>query len=226
MPYTKQTWVDNNLSYPVSAARMGAIENGIEAAAIVADIGHRSLTTTQRDALGAVTTGTMIYNSTTAQIEAYLAGAWVKIPTADDEAYAYIYHNTAVTFAANTNTRIPWSSITNNKNVTLSSGSIVFAKTGVYEVNMGMRLGVGTDVWTGMNFWNTNTSSIMAYGYGVGQVGTNDPAGVSWQMLVNVTSTSHLHDIRIYRAGSTLLTSVPDGNAGWTYTTTVKRLSS
>ena len=77
MPYSKQTWVDNNLSYPVSAARMGAIENGIEAAAIVADIGHRSLTTTQRNALGVVTTGTMIYNSTTQKIETYFAGAWV-----------------------------------------------------------------------------------------------------------------------------------------------------
>jgi hypothetical protein len=160
------------------------------------------------------------------EMQMYNGASWVKVPTADDEAYAYIYHNTAVTFAANTNTRIPWSSITNNKNVTLSSGSIVFGKTGVYEINMGMRLGVGTDVWTGINFWNTNTSSIMAYGYGIGQVGSNDPAGVSWQMLVNVTSTSHLHDIRIYRAGSTLATSVPDGNAGWTYTTTVKRLSS
>jgi hypothetical protein len=37
MAYTKQTWVDNNLTYPVSAARMGVIEDGIEATAIVAD---------------------------------------------------------------------------------------------------------------------------------------------------------------------------------------------
>lgn len=32
MPYTKQTWADLNPAYPVSAARMGVIENGVFAA--------------------------------------------------------------------------------------------------------------------------------------------------------------------------------------------------
>jgi hypothetical protein len=80
MAYTKQTWVDNNLSYPVSAARMTAIENGIEAAANVADQGHRILTTAQRDALGTVTTGTIIYNSTTSRFEFYNGSAWDQRP--------------------------------------------------------------------------------------------------------------------------------------------------
>src|SRR3954447_5068244 len=37
MAYTKQTWADSDPSKPVSAARMGHVEDGIEATAIVAD---------------------------------------------------------------------------------------------------------------------------------------------------------------------------------------------
>jgi hypothetical protein len=37
MAYSKQTWQDENPAYPVSADRMAHIENGIEAAANVAD---------------------------------------------------------------------------------------------------------------------------------------------------------------------------------------------
>lgn len=76
MAYTKQTWVDNNLSYPVSASRMNYIETGIEAAAQTADRGHLILTTAQRDALGVVTVGTTIYNSSNSRIEMYVGGTW------------------------------------------------------------------------------------------------------------------------------------------------------
>lgn len=81
MAYTAQTWVDGNATYPLSAARMTNIENGVVAAAAVADAGHRILTTAQRDALGAVTVGTMIYNSTLGRIQVYFNGAWVDTDT-------------------------------------------------------------------------------------------------------------------------------------------------
>jgi hypothetical protein len=77
MAYTPQTWVDNNASYPLSAARMNTMESGIAAAASVADQGHMILTTAQRDALGAVTAGTTIYNSTLTRVQTYYDGAWV-----------------------------------------------------------------------------------------------------------------------------------------------------
>lgn len=37
MPYSPQTWIDGNASYPVSAARMGVIETGISTATTTAD---------------------------------------------------------------------------------------------------------------------------------------------------------------------------------------------
>jgi hypothetical protein len=79
MPYTPQTWVDNNASYPLSAARMNTIESGISTAASVADQGHRILTTVQRDALTGVTAGTMIYNTTAQQMQIYIGTGWIPI---------------------------------------------------------------------------------------------------------------------------------------------------
>lgn len=77
MPYSPQTWIDGNSSYPLSAARMGVIETGVQTAATIADQGHRILTTTQKTALGAVTTGTMVYDSTLNQLQVYDGSAWV-----------------------------------------------------------------------------------------------------------------------------------------------------
>jgi hypothetical protein len=79
MAYTPQTWVDNNASYPLSAARMNTMESGISNAASVADQGHRILTTAQRDALTGVTAGTMIYNTTAQQMQIYIGTGWVPI---------------------------------------------------------------------------------------------------------------------------------------------------
>lgn len=77
MAYNKQTWVDKNSSYPVSAARMGVIEQGIFNAAQVADQGHQIITTAQKTALGTVTTGTQVYDSTLGQHQTYNGTAWV-----------------------------------------------------------------------------------------------------------------------------------------------------
>jgi hypothetical protein len=71
MAYTKQTWVDNNLSYPVSAARMGAIEDGIEAAANVADNFRISAT-----APASPTVGQTWYDSTTGTLREWNGSAW------------------------------------------------------------------------------------------------------------------------------------------------------
>ena len=80
MPYTPQTWSDNNASYPLSAARMGVIETGVQTATQFGEQGHRILTTGQRDALTGVATGTMIYNSTSSQLQFWNGAAWSAVP--------------------------------------------------------------------------------------------------------------------------------------------------
>lgn len=79
MPYSPQTWIDNNASYPLSAARMTNIETGVQSAASVADQGHRILTTVQKTALGTVTTGTQVYDSTLGQQQVYNGTTWVPV---------------------------------------------------------------------------------------------------------------------------------------------------
>ena len=226
MPYTPQTWVDNNGTYPLSAARMGVIETGIQTATQFGEQGHRILTTGQRDALTGVATGTMIYNSTTAQIQAYLGGFWVKIPTANDEAYGQYVYDGAGLVANTGHTKIPFSAVLFSKNLTLSSGSMIFPLTGVYEFAVGHRFGTGADTWTGINLFNATTSTMLAKGYGTGQVGGTDPGPVSYQFLAEITSTTQSHDIRIYRSGGALTIADPDDSAGYQVTCTVKRLSS
>jgi hypothetical protein len=76
MPYAAQTWVDGNVSYPLSAARMGVIESGLVAAAAAADQGHRVMTTATRDGLSGVVTGTMIYNTTLSVLQVWNGAAW------------------------------------------------------------------------------------------------------------------------------------------------------
>lgn len=177
-----------------------------------------------RTSMTGMSAGQQFFETDTNTLYIYNGTAWIKIPSADDEAYAYLYHNSVVAFPSG-NTKIPWSVITNNKNISLSTGSITFAKTGIYEFNLGFRLGTGSDVWTGVNLISNATGSIVAYGYGIGQVGGNDPGGASWQFLANITSALS-YDVRVWRGPSTMTNSVPDANAGWAYTLSISRLSS
>lgn len=63
-PSTGDIWVDSSSYAP-----------GVEAQDIAA--GHRILTTAQRDALGSVTTGTTIFNSTEKRVEVYTGTTWL-----------------------------------------------------------------------------------------------------------------------------------------------------
>jgi hypothetical protein len=184
--------------------------------------GHITCTSGTRPA--SPVAGQMIYETDTGYLYLYTNGAWQKISTADDQAHAYAYYNSGVTFAANANTKIPFDTFLNNKNVTLSSGSFVFARTGIYEVTLGMRLGTGGDIWTGVNLYNASTATVLARSYGTGNV-VNDPGPVSWQFLVNITSTTNLHDIRVYRAGGTLATVSTDASAGYVYTCSFNKIT-
>jgi len=75
MAYSPQTWSDGNASYPVSAARMANIENGLQAAALVADQGVQLLTTTAKNALSP-STGWMVYDTTLSVFQFWNGSAW------------------------------------------------------------------------------------------------------------------------------------------------------
>ena len=179
-----------------------------------------------RTAMSGMSAGMQFFETDTNTLYLYNGGVWVKIPTADDEAYGqYLYDGAGFTAAVG-NTKIPFSNLLFSKNLTQSSGSMIFARPGVYEFSVGHRFGSGGDVWTGVNLFNASTSTVLARAYGTGQIGGADPGPVSYQFLGQITSTTQSHDIRIYRSSSALTLLDPDDNAGHQITCTVKRLSS
>jgi microcystin-dependent protein len=186
--------------------------------------GHIICSSLSRPAFPA--TGTMIYDTDIERLLLYSGISWVIIPTANDEAYGQYLYDGAGLVAATGNTKVPFSNLLFSKNLTLSSGSMIFAKPGIYEFSVGHRFGTGADTWTGVNLFNATTSTVLAKAYGTGQVGGADPGPVSYQFLGQITSTTQSHDIRIYRDSGSLTLLDPVDNAGYQITCTVKRLSS
>lgn len=134
MAYTKQTWVDGNSAYPVSAARMGVLEQGVFDAAATADQGHRVLTTAQKTALGTVTTGTMVYDSTLNQLQVYNGTKWVASSTTNVPPSCQVIRTTDLT-GYTTYAGITWSSSAWDTDGMWTSGAnITINTTGLYTV--------------------------------------------------------------------------------------------
>lgn len=128
-------------------------------------------------------------------------------------AYAQINKISAVSFGSG-HQNIGWDEILNNKNITLSGNQIYFQYAGIYHITLGMRIGnTASDSWTGINVYNVTTNSIVAKSYGTGNV-TNDPGPFNFSLLVNITNTNAPYQLRLYRAGGSLIQSTPDTEAG------------
>ena len=160
MPYTPQTWVDNNASYPLSAARMNTIETGIQSSASVADQGHRILTTVQRDALTGVTAGTMIYNSTAQQMQIYIGTGWVPIGA------PLVFTNEAARDAAITSPSEGMVAYLTAPTVPAATGLTTVLPTGVKTIYNGAQwvcvteVGTASDSGTNSSAFNTSYANL------------------------------------------------------------------
>jgi hypothetical protein len=138
-------------------------------------------------------------------------------------AYAQINKIAGVTFGSG-HQNIAWDEIVNNKNITLSSNQISFAYTGIYNLNVGMRIGsTSSDVWTGVNVYHPETDTIIARSYGTGNV-VNDPGPFHFSLLVNITQANSPYQIRLYRAGGTMVQATPDVQAGRAIVATIYKI--
>lgn len=108
---------------------------------------------------------------------------------------------------------ITWDQVLKTKLFTATQGSsaIQFQKAGLYEISVGWRFGVGSDVWTGIGL--VEGSTYRGLGYGTGQI-ANDPGPCMMAMFCTIPSTSLNSDMRIqfYRSGSTMGIAQPGGN--------------
>jgi hypothetical protein len=138
-------------------------------------------------------------------------------------AYAQINKIAAQTFGSG-HQNILWDEIVNNKNITLSGNQITFAFTGVYSVTLGMRIGnTADDVWTGINIFHPSTNTIIARSYGTGNI-NGDPGPYHFSLLVNITQANSPYQLRLYRAGGTLVQATPDVQAGRAIVSTIFKI--
>jgi hypothetical protein len=98
------------------------------------------------------------------------------------------------------------------KNISLSSGSLSFAQTGDYSITVGFRYGGGNDVWNGVRLFNG--TSAVGTSWGSGQVGSNDPAGATFNMIARISNAAITYDLQAYRDSGSWSPATPNTNAG------------
>jgi hypothetical protein len=98
-----------------------------------------------------------------------------------------------------------------SKNISLSSGSLLFNQTGFYNVNVGFRYGTSSDSWNGIRLFGNSTT--VGTSFGTGNV-TNDPGPVTFNLIARITNSAVAYDVQAYRAGGTWGPATPDVNAG------------
>lgn len=193
-----------------------------------ADVGfHGGVgTAAERTAWDSPEAGAQFFETDTNTLYIYNGSSWIKIPSADDEAYGQYIYDGAGSYFTSGYFKISFNGLLNSKNLSLSGGSIIFSKPGVYEFGFGHRFGTGSDVWTGCGLYNETTGVTLARSYGTGQVGGADPGPVNYQFLATIANTAQTYALRVYRSGGTLSMLDPADDAGHQFVCTVKRLSS
>lgn len=137
----------------------------------------------------------------------------VDVALRNDVAYAQINKIAAVSFGSG-HQNIGWDEVTVSKNITLNSSQIYFSLPGVYQVTLGMRIGnTASDSWTGINVYDVAAATIVAQSYGTGNT-TNDPGPFQFTLLANIANVNSPYQVRLYRAGGSLVQTTPDTNAG------------
>lgn len=108
-----------------------------------------------------------------------------------------------------------------SKNISLSSGSLLFAQTGFYNINVGFRYGTATDVWNGIRIFGD--SATRGTSFGVGNA-ANDPGGSTFNLVARIANSAVAYDVQAYRAGGTWTPATPDTNAGRFVVVTVNKV--
>jgi hypothetical protein len=129
--------------------------------------------------------------------------------------------NSAQTFAGNAFTKVTLNETVYNKNISLSSNSLLFSQTGYYDLKFGLRFGTGGDDWTGCRLYGDNASRGSSFG--TGNV-LNDPGPVTFNFIAKIENASATYDLQMFRNSATLATSNPVANAGKTYVLTINKI--
>jgi hypothetical protein len=137
------------------------------------------------------------------------------------QAYGQFNKISSVTFAANFN-NIVLDETAFSKNISLSSGNLVFALPGIYEINVGFRFGSGSDVWTGCRLFGDG--SIRGISYGTGQIATSDPGPVTFNFMAEITNIATSYTVQVFRDSSGNSIATPNASAGRAIVVTISKV--
>lgn len=107
------------------------------------------------------------------------------------------------------------------KNISLSSGSLLFAQTGYYSVNVGFRYGTSSDVWNGIRIYNG--TAAVGTSFGTGNT-ANDAGSVTFNLIAKIQNAAITYDVQAYRNAGTWSPSTPLTDAGRFVVVTVNKV--
>jgi hypothetical protein len=136
------------------------------------------------------------------------------------QAYGQFNKIGAVAFGANFN-NIVLDETVFSKNISLSSGNLVFTLPGIYKIDVGFRFGSGSDVWTGCRLFGNG--SIRGISYGTGQF-ANDPGPVTFNFMAEITNVDVAYTVQLYRNSSGNSVATPFTDAGRAIVVTVSKV--
>lgn len=156
MPFTTpRTWSDG---YMVTASDLNSeIRDNVTALAP----GHQVLTTTQKNALTGVTTGTMVYDSTLGQSQVYTGTAWVNTPVAATVPSVQVARSTNYSTYASAQD-IPWETATWDTAAMFPSAgtTVTIPYSGLYQLTLWVGLTSGTAFTTCYPTLRKNTTDL------------------------------------------------------------------
>lgn len=117
--------------------------------------------------------------------------------------------------------KFPLNETSYSKNISLSSGSILFGQTGVYNITVGFRFGTGSDIWTGVRLFGNSTS--VGTSFGTGNV-SNDPGPFTFNFIARISNNAVPYDLQGYRDSGTWSQATPVANAGKALVCTINKV--
>ena len=193
MPYSPQTWIDNNSSYPLSAVRMGVIETGIQTATTTADTASATAASALAGAVRVFTNEAARDAAIPSPVEgtrAYLTaptipaatGSLTIIPTG-----VHTVYNGSVWVCL---TEVASTSVTNTNFNLTSTFSAGWTSGGGDTINNSVTLVTGTTAFVNLGLIVDNASSTTQVSLGVSVTGASSQSATNAYSVAGIVLAS------------------------------------
>jgi hypothetical protein len=117
--------------------------------------------------------------------------------------------------------KFPLNETSYSKNISLSSGNILFEQTGIYNIVVGTRFGSGGDIWTGVRLFGNSVS--VGTSFGTGNI-ANDAGPLVFNFMARISNIAVSYELQGYRDSGTWGQATPVANAGKALVCTINKV--